>query len=668
LAATSKTKGRAGCYSFVLIFAALALCTAGCGDDGGDEEAIQQGTLIRLADGMVQGEVDGGTRRFLGIPFAAPPVGELRWRPPGPPIPWEGVRDATQFGAACPQVGSTTPSVEENCLYLNVWTPELAPVRPLPVMVWFRLRPRVRTVMRRAGPAALLRVRVRVSADVMKCLPALTLIPWLLAPAPVATAAGDSAGPMLWVINSTDDADDGSCDTMHCSLREAIAATNTHVGPDTIAFNIPASGCDLAGVCTIEPQSLLPFVLDDATIIDGYTQPGASNGNPRVLKIVLNGYNNGQFSGLAIRGANNVIRGLVIQRFTPFTAIDIGGVAATGNHIEGNLLGTDASGTQPHGNCTPGTSCGAVWINDGAHGNVVGPDNLIAYNGIGVWITGPGTVGNTVTANRIHSNAVFGISLLDGGNAELFAPELTVATPTHVSGSACAGCVVELFSDDGGQGAIYEDMIAADGAGNWLISKPAGVAGPYVTATATDLAGNTSQFSAPLAVQSPTPSPTVTSTATVTSTLTATTTPPPTVTPTASPVVTPSATASITPTPTRTRTATMTPSPVSPTATRTATASVTPSVTASVTPTRTRTATGGPPPMTPTPTATSPASCPGDCDGNEHVSIADLVLGVRIALGDALIDRCQALDRNDDERVSIDELILAVNKALNGCS
>jgi hypothetical protein len=44
------------------------------------------------------------------------------------------------------------------------------------------------------------------------------------------------------------------------------------------------------------------------------------------------------------------------------------------------------------------------------------------------------------------------------------------------------------------------------------------------------------------------------------------------------------------------------------------------------------------------------------------------VLGVRIALGDALIDRCQALDRNDDERVSIDELILAVNKALNGCS
>ncbi len=82
---------RAGCggrhsrpYPFVLIFAALAICGAGCGDSGGDEQEIQQGTLIRLADGMVQGEIDGGTRRFLGIPFTAPPVGELRWRPPAP--------------------------------------------------------------------------------------------------------------------------------------------------------------------------------------------------------------------------------------------------------------------------------------------------------------------------------------------------------------------------------------------------------------------------------------------------------------------------------------------------------------------------------------------------------------------------------------------------------
>src|SRR5512139_3472840 len=124
--------------SIAALVAALALCTAGCCDNNHDEEEIQQGTLIRLADGMVQGEIDGGTRRFLGIPFAAPPVGELRWRPPAPVTPWQGVRDATQFGGRCAQLPSLThpPSEGEDCLYLNVWSPEPAPARPLPVMVW----------------------------------------------------------------------------------------------------------------------------------------------------------------------------------------------------------------------------------------------------------------------------------------------------------------------------------------------------------------------------------------------------------------------------------------------------------------------------------------------------------------------------------------------------
>jgi len=127
--------------SVAVLLAALALCGAGCGDDGDDDAAaqIQQGTIISLGDGRVQGDIDGGTRRFLGIPFAAPPVGDLRWRPPAPPIPWQGVREAKLFSAGCPQGPSLqgTASEEEDCLYLNVWTPEPAPAQPLPVMVWF---------------------------------------------------------------------------------------------------------------------------------------------------------------------------------------------------------------------------------------------------------------------------------------------------------------------------------------------------------------------------------------------------------------------------------------------------------------------------------------------------------------------------------------------------
>lgn len=99
---------------------------------------IQQGTLIEIADGLVQGEIDGGTRRFFGIPFARPPVGDLRWRPPQPPLPWEGVLEANLMSLPCAQQAATLWALSENedCLYLNVWTPDPAPGKPLPVMMW----------------------------------------------------------------------------------------------------------------------------------------------------------------------------------------------------------------------------------------------------------------------------------------------------------------------------------------------------------------------------------------------------------------------------------------------------------------------------------------------------------------------------------------------------
>ena len=309
-------------------------------------------------------------------------------------------------------------------------------------------------------------------------------------------------GPTPLIVNTTDDSSDGACNAAHCSLREAINAANARAGPDTIAFNIPGSdpGCDASGVCTIQPASLLPLLTDDGTTIDGYTQPGASAGADPVLKIVLDGYDNGSFSGLAIRSADNVIRGLVIQRFTPFTAIDISGTAARDNRVEGNFIGTDVSGTQPRGNCTPPVSCAAVKIDLEAQGNTIGPDNLIAFNGQGVWVVDAGTWSNTITRNRIHGNTGKGIWLYLGGNDELSPPMITTASATWVLGTACPNCTIEVFSDAEDEGAVYEGTTTADAAGNWTFTKPGGLTGPNVTATATDENDNTSEFSAPVSV------------------------------------------------------------------------------------------------------------------------------------------------------------------------
>ncbi len=90
---------------------------------------------VLTESGAVRGASAAGVVVYRGIPFAAPPVGDLRWHPPAPAAPWSGVRDATAFGPICPQLddaGATTGA--EGCLSLNVFTPAAAPASPLPVL------------------------------------------------------------------------------------------------------------------------------------------------------------------------------------------------------------------------------------------------------------------------------------------------------------------------------------------------------------------------------------------------------------------------------------------------------------------------------------------------------------------------------------------------------
>lgn len=100
-----------------------------------------QAATVMTSEGAVAGRRQDGVDVYRGIPFALPPLGERRWRPPQPMPAWRGVRDAGRFAPACMQQGVSMPGerppdVSEDCLYLNLWAPPRRAGRRLPVIVW----------------------------------------------------------------------------------------------------------------------------------------------------------------------------------------------------------------------------------------------------------------------------------------------------------------------------------------------------------------------------------------------------------------------------------------------------------------------------------------------------------------------------------------------------
>jgi len=202
--------------------------------------------------------------------------------------------------------------------------------------------------------------------------------------------------------------------------------------------------------------------------------------------IVLNNGTHNNTIGRTAQGQGNLIG------FNSY-GISLLSTDITGNLIAGNFIGTDPDGDLNLGNDFGGIQClGAE--------NTIGPDNVIANNAFhGVWVADPDADGNAITQNSIFANGSRGIRLEDGGNNNIAAPIIVSVSswPVRVTGSACAGCTVEIFANslNDNEGQVYLGSGVATTGGVFDIPVTS-VLYAYLTATTTDDTDGTSEFSA----------------------------------------------------------------------------------------------------------------------------------------------------------------------------
>ena len=132
---------RAALFAVSAVGVAATVITAGTGSAVASPASGGANPVVRVDGGLIRGASAAGVSSFKGLPYAAPPTGNLRWRPPQPASSWSGVRDATRFGAGCPQALTGNPflppgTISEDCLNLNVYTPTLRRGSDRPVLVW----------------------------------------------------------------------------------------------------------------------------------------------------------------------------------------------------------------------------------------------------------------------------------------------------------------------------------------------------------------------------------------------------------------------------------------------------------------------------------------------------------------------------------------------------
>ncbi len=201
----------------------------------------------------------------------------------------------------------------------------------------------------------------------------------------------------------------------------------------------------------------------------------------------------GNNRGIFIGGEHHFIGGATENERNIISGNSVGiNLSGDYHYIAGNFIGIDKNGF------AMGNSGQGVNFERGSH-NYIGPNNRIMFNQeSGIDISGNTNRQNVISRNAIAGNGGKGIALTDGSNEGLAAPILNQTTQNTVSGTAEPNAYIEIFSDPEDEGFMYEGTTRSDSLGNFTFTLEKGLAGPNITATATDTDGNTSEFSSKL--------------------------------------------------------------------------------------------------------------------------------------------------------------------------
>jgi CSLREA domain-containing protein len=268
----------------------------------------------------------------------------------------------------------------------------------------------------------------------------------------IGTITNDDGAPGTLVVTKTADTN-GTCVIGNCSLREAINAANSNTGDaNTINFNIPNTDPNFSGgVYTITPATPLPTISGTGTVIDGSSQTTfGGNTNAAGPEVELNGVSvttAGNGDGLVLSGGNGGVKGMLISRFGVFSGFPNRGILITsgGNVVQGNFIGTNASGTAaaPNGD--------GILINN-ANDNIIGgalagQGNVISGNSSRGLVIQNGTQGTFVFGNFIGVN-VSGAGPVPNANAGI---ELASGSNQNAIGATTAGArnLISGNLDDG---------------------------------------------------------------------------------------------------------------------------------------------------------------------------------------------------------------------------